>query len=216
MKSGVSDKLDAFFSRYAVRNYPKGQILVHSGDEPAFIFYLVSGRVRQYNVSFRGDEVVLNVFKPGAFFPMLPVLSKRPNQYFFETETETQAYLAPPGDTIAFLKDNPDVLLDLLARVYSGMDGVLGRMYHLMSGSAKSRILYELLIECRRFGVKNKEGGYTIAINEGDLAGRAGLTRETVSREVRKLGQDGLIIAGRKGIAISDIDLLEQKLSAEV
>lgn len=216
MATAVSKKLDSHFSQYKLREYPKGQILIHSGDDPELIYYLISGKVRQYDVSCRGDEIIVNVFKPGAFFPMLPVLSGRPNHYFFEAETEVKAHLAPLEETIIFLKSNPDALFDLLTRVYIGLDGFLGRIFHLMSGSAKSRVLYELLIECRRFGEQNKDGGYSIAINEGDLAGRAGLSRETVSREIKKIGRDGFIKVSRKGILISDVKLLEMSLATEI
>ena len=53
----VADKVQKHFSQYRFRKYPKGQILIHSGDEPEHIYYLVSGKVRQYDVSYRGDEI---------------------------------------------------------------------------------------------------------------------------------------------------------------
>ena len=43
------------------------------------------------------------------------------------------------------LQANPDVVYDLLTRLYRGLDGLLGRMSQLMAGSAKSRLMYELL-----------------------------------------------------------------------
>jgi CRP-like cAMP-binding protein len=209
-------KVKQHFSQFNLRKYPKGQILIHAGDAPQQIYYLVSGKVRQYDLSYRGDEIIVNVFKPGAFFPMLPALTKAPNQYFFDAETEIEVHLAPLDETVEFLKSNPDVLFDLLTRVYKGLDGILGRMFHLMSGSANSRILHELIIECRRFGVMNKDGSYNLSINEVELAGRAGLTRETVSREIQKVGRDGLIKVSRKGIVVTDLHAIERRLGVEV
>jgi len=99
-----------------------------------------------------------------------------------------------------------------LTRVYTGLDGLLGRMAHLMAGSAKSRLMYELIIECRRFGEKNKDGSCLININETDVASRAGLSRETVSREIQKLRKDNLLRPAQKGILINDLDQFEKKL----
>jgi len=53
-------------------------------------------------------------------------------------------------------------------RVYSGTDGLIGRLAHLMAGTARSRVLYELLIECRRFG-QPRGMGAAVALSESDL-----------------------------------------------
>ncbi len=89
MTSAVSSKIDQFFRTYPQRSYPKGQILVFAGEEPEHVFYITKGRVRQYDVSYRGEEVIVNVFKPPAFFPMSWAINKTPNKYFFKTETDT-------------------------------------------------------------------------------------------------------------------------------
>lgn len=172
--------------------------------------------MRKYDVSYRGDEVVVNVFKPPAFFPMSWAINRTPNKYFYKTETITELHIVPADDAVAFLKANPDVMFDLLSRIYRGMDGLLGRVVHLMSGSAKSRLLYELIIECRRFGKKNSDGSYLLETSEVDLAARSGLSRETVSREMNKIKKDGLVSIGKKGIGIKDLAALEKKIGIAI
>jgi CRP/FNR family transcriptional regulator len=216
MTSTVTNKIERHFSKYPKRSYPKGQILVFADENPEHIFYIVEGSVRQYDVSYRGDEVIVNIFRPPAFFPMSWAINRTPNKYFYKTESETELHIVPVDDTLNFVKDNPDVLLDLLSRIYKGMDGLLGRVVHLMSGSAKSRLLYELIIECRRFGKKNKNGSYNLAVSEVDLAARSGLSRETVSREIHKLKTDGLVDVSSKGIVANNLESLEKKIGVEL
>lgn len=79
------------------------------------------------------------------------------------------------------------MLYDLLSRVYRGVDGLLGRLTHLMASSARTRLVYELVVEGERFGTEREDGAITLDINEKDLGARAGLSRETVSREAHKL-----------------------------
>lgn len=210
MASVVAAKVDKFFSKYPKRSYPKGQILVFADESPEHIYYIVKGSVRKYDVSYRGDEVVLNVFKPPAFFPMSWAINNSPNKYFYKAETDTELHIVPTAEALIFIKDNPDVMLDLLSRLYKGMDGLLGRMVHLMSGSAKSRLLYELVIESRRFGKKNSDGGIQLSVSEGDLAGRTGLSRETVSREIHKLKNQDLVSLKHSGIIVKDIAAIEE------
>ncbi len=210
MPSAVEVKIFKEFSKYPRRSYPKGQILIFADETPEHVFYIIKGRVRMYDVSYRGEEVIVNLFKPPAFFPISEAINHLPNKYFYKTETQADIFIVPVDAALKFIKDNPDVLFDLVSRVYRGMEGLLSRMVHLMSGSAKSRILYELLIECRRFGSMNKDGSCDLDISEVDLAARAGMTRETVSREMKKIKTEGLVVISPQGIKVKNIKTLEK------
>lgn len=216
MTTEVAQKIQDFFENYPIRKFSKGQILIYAGDNPPAIQYLVSGKVQQYDISYRGDEVVVNIYQPPAFFPMSWAVNKTPNRYFFQTVTETEIRQAPPEDVLQFLMDNPDVMLDLLSRLYSGMEGLLRRMAHLMGGSASSRLLYELLIECKRFGKPEKDGAYRLEVNESELATRTGMSRETVSRQISKLKEQGLLEVSRKGLLLRDVEAIEHKLGSSL
>jgi len=216
MPSDVAEKIEQHFSKYPRRSYPKGQILVFADESPEHIFYIVSGKVRKYDVSYRGDEVVVNIFKPPAFFPMSWAINHTPNRYFYKTEEPTELHVVPVNDALEFVKSNPDVMFDLLSRIYKGMDGLLGRMVRLMSGTAKSRLLYELIIECRRFGQKQGNESYALTTSEVDIAARSGLSRETVSREMRKISDQGLVKVQHNGIVVNDLAALEKILGSEI
>ncbi|MEK7599626.1 MAG: Crp/Fnr family transcriptional regulator [Patescibacteria group bacterium] len=216
MASEIEQKIAKHFDKYPLRSYPKGQILVFAGEDPEHIFYLIKGKVRQYDVSYRGDEVVVNVFMPPAFFPMSWAINKTPNKYFLKTEADTELRVIPSEDALEFIKSNPDVMLDLLSRLYRGVDGLMGRMVHLMSGTANSRLIYELIIECRRSKKNDEHASYDLTTNESGMAARSGLSRETISREMHKLKAEGLVKVTSKGIVVKDLAKLEQKLGAEI
>jgi len=212
MDTTVTNTVELFFSQYRLRKYSKGQILILNGDDTDFVYYLTSGRVKQYDITYRGDEIILNVFKPPAFFPMSLAINKTSNLYTFEAETDVELRQAPADDVVQFLKNSPEVTFDLLSRVYRGLDGLLGRMTYLMSGSAKGRLMYEILIACRRFGKQTTGGSCIIEMNETDLAARAGLTRETVSREMKKLIDDNLVALQHGKVTVKNIPQFEEKL----
>ncbi len=211
MTSATSDKLDSFFSKYPLRAYQKGQVLIHAGDNPQHIFYIVKGKVRVYDISHRGDEVIVHAYDAGAFFPMAWVITGIDNRFFYDVEETVEVRIAPPHEVIAFLHAHPDLLVDLLTRVYTKVDGLLDKMMNLMTGSAFRRVLYELVVECRRFGKKSDEG-CIIMLNEQDIASRAGLSRDTLSRELKKVVRESLVRVTRSGIVISDFDKLRAKL----
>lgn len=216
MNPEVSQKIDNFFSQYPKRSYDRGQILVFANESPDHVYYIVSGKIRMYATSYRGDEVIVNIFKQPAFFPMSWALNDTPNNYFYKTEEASVLHVVPREAAVQFLEQNPDVALDLLHRVYRGVDGLLGRLVHLMSRTAKNRLLYELIIECTRFGTKQADGSYHLTVNESDLAARSGMSRETVSREFSKLKEHGWVSAAGKGIIVHDFAALQTAHGPEV
>lgn len=212
MDETIQHELDKFFARYPLRQMGSHEILVQANEEPEGIFYLVSGQVRQYDISLQGSEIVVNVFKPPAFFPMSWAVTGMPNRYFFEAASEVTVRVAPAAATVRFLYENPAVMFDLLRRVYSGVEGLQRRMAHLMGGTAKTRVVFELLIECKRFGTRQPDGSYTIDIHEDELARRSGMTRETVNRELARLKRQRLVSVSRRQLIVRDLSLLEQVL----
>lgn len=211
MQTAAGNKVETFFKAYPLRKYPKGQIIIYAREGTDLVYYLTKGKVKTYDISYRGDEVILNLYKPPAFFPMSIALNHADNTYFYETEEDSEVRCAPATEVVAFLEANPDVTFDLLRRLYRGLDGLMGRISHLMAGSAHSRILYELLLEARRFGTERPDGGYTLGLSEKDLGARAGLSRETVNRELHKLKEQGLITVGRNDMVIPDLARIAAK-----
>ena len=212
----MASKVEAFFGRFLLKQAGVDEVLIRAGEDPPGIFYLVSGQVKEYDISGQGNEVVVNVYKPPAFFPMSWAINQTPNRYFFETITPSSFRQAPAEQTLAFLKANPDVVFDLLSRVYSGTNGLLRRMAHLMGSSARTRLLFEILIECRRLGRQKLDGSWAVKIHENELANRAGLSRETVSRELTKIKELDLVDVDHSGISIKDPDKLEEALGDDL
>jgi CRP-like cAMP-binding protein len=217
MSSEPASAIKAFFSEYSAASFKKGALLLSPGEKVNNIFYLEKGTVTQYDINASGNEVVVNVFKTGAFFPMSGALNQQVNQYyFFETSAAAEIRIASASDVVSFVEAHPEVALDLLKRVYRGTDGLLRRMAHLMGGSAKSRLLFELVNAGYRFGKRNSDGKIIIPLNEGDIAKRSGLSRETVSRTMRSLKTSHLVSVTSDGLIINDLADLEALLGADL
>lgn len=92
------------FSKYRLRKYAKGQVLILNGEDTDYIYNLVSGKVKEYDVSYRGDEIILNVFKPPAFFPMSLAINKVTNPYIYEAETDIEIRQAPADEVVVLSK----------------------------------------------------------------------------------------------------------------
>jgi len=202
MQDSIHSKVTTFFSAYSKRIYQKNDMIIFADDTVPPIYFLESGLVAQYDISEAGDRITLNTFKPAAFFPVSSVLNAIPNRYFFEATTAVAARRAPAQEVLAFLQNNPDVVLDLLSRVYRGTDGLLRQLMQLKSGTAANRLLLELAILADRFGEHTDDGSLRVRITESQLAQQTGLARETVSRELAALKEQNLVDTSKRGIVL--------------
>ena len=183
-----------FFAAYPERAYAKGELLLRPGDS-GIVYYIESGVVVQYDISERGEKLVVNTYKPGSFLYLPNLLGQSDINFFFEASEQVVARRAPSRDVAAFIAQQPGVAYDTLVRLTHGTDGLLRRLAGTMAGGAEARVLQELKLLQARF--PRAEGKVAITIVE--LAAQTGLARETVSRAVKKLRETGAVnVAGGK------------------
>lgn len=206
MDATVITKLDIFFGKYTQVKGKKGDIFIHAEEEPAGIFYLKKGLVRQYTVTAKGEELTVNIFKPPSFFPMMWAVNNTENLFYFEAMDDVELWRAPKDQVLDFIKHDSEILFDLLSRVYRGVDGVLARITYLMSGNARAKIIFTILNMYYRFGQNEQH------ITHKELAAISGTTRETFSREIKKLEHEGLIVTTKGIYTIPDVPKLETEL----
>lgn len=213
----ATEKANQFFAKYRERHFSKGQIIVFPGEENKEVHYLTKGKIKKYSVNYKGDEIILTIFRPGSFVPVSQAIDQKSiNRFYYAADTEITSHVAPKEEVYKMLLENPDVMMALLHRVNRGLDEFLGRAVSLMASSALSRVAYEIYIEAKRFGITEPDGNCFIDVNERSIAARTGLTRETVNREIRKLKDLNAVIVERRGLIIKDLQLLEKKLYKEL
>lgn len=204
----IQKKVREFFQEFPVEEYRKGDIIIFANMNLSSVFYIETGTVVEYDIAAKGARTILNTFKPAAFFPMSNAVNGINTPYFFEAERTTKVRRAPADRVVKFVKQNPDVLYDLLQRTYRGTDGLLARMSEIMHGDAESQIMRELEIISLRFGSDPDEDGARLhrKVFEIELAERTGLARETVSRAIQRLKSKGIIQIKRGRYVLSKKD----------
>ncbi len=212
-----SVKLELFFKEKRHFSYSKGDTILHAGDEPRGVFYLIRGYVRLYSISKEGEELTLIIFKPQDFFPMMWVINNTPQDYYLEAMTNCELYRAHREEFITFMKRESDVEFDLLGKILTRLGGLLSRMEYLAFGNAHQKVASILLICAERFGTEHKnETVVQVPLTHKDIADLVGVTRETASIEIKKLERKGLIaFHGRRVIVKNKPALRHESLLEE-
>jgi CRP-like cAMP-binding protein len=209
MNLSTHEAIDNFFENHPVQKYRRGQVLILPGEGTDYAYYLVRGRMKVYDISYRGDEITIDIFKEPAIFPLSLILNQSSTRYIYEADSDIELRRAPATEMLDFLGANAEMTLDLLSHLYDRLDDVIDRMVHLVARSAKSRIVHELIVMCGQLGDARIGGGYSLSMTEKELGAKIGLSRETVSREMRSLKEKGLLQISHKHIIVSNLNRLQ-------
>lgn len=213
MEPAIQKKLNIFFSQHKQQKFKKGEILIRADSQPSGILYLTKGTVKQYAISAQGVEQILTIYKPFSFFPMTWAINNSINTHYFEALSEVTVWNAPKDAVVTFIKKEPEILYDLLSRLYRGMGTLLSRIEYFMTGSAYQKVVFTILNTAARFGERHSEtDGVILHTTHKEIAAFSGLTKETISRESRKLQKQGLIENKNHVILIKNMQKLEAEL----
>lgn len=208
-----TQKLENFFEKRKPFYYKKGETILHRGDLPQGVLFLKSGYARLESISKEGKEMTLVIYQPGELFPVVwAFFGQKPSIYNLEALTNCEIVRAPREEFLDFIKENPDVLFDVTKHIITRFQLALKRMEYLAFGNASSKLASILLICGRNYGVtKDGQTELQIPLTHKDIANLVGVTRETVSIELKKFDRRGLIGYSKKLIILRDINALEQE-----
>lgn len=201
-----------FFHQFKLLFYKKHEVILRADTFPHGVSYLQKGYVRDYAISRNGEELSLIIFKPGDFFPLQWALNDKHEAHNLEAMTPVELYRAPKEQFTSYLRQHPEVFLNSTYEIVTRMGGLMDRMEHLVFGNAYERVASILYILAERFGHKDKSTMIIpIPLAHRSIAALVGMTRETVSVEMKKLQEKDIIRADGRFIHITDMDKLQKE-----
>ena len=206
------EKLKKFFSQFKTIHYRKGETLLRPGEMPQGINFLKKGYVRLYSLSYEGKDLTLVFYKPGEFFPVVWSLTGIRSVYYFEALSPVEIERASKEEFSKFINENIDVFKEVNHHIIHRFQMALKRMEYLVFGNANSKLASILLICSRDFGIDTPKGKeIQIPFTHKDIAAILGVTRETVSIELKKFEKMRFIEYNSRNIVIKDEKALEKE-----
>lgn len=210
MDTKTLEKLFDHFSKHRYVTYKKGDIIYRPNDGIDHISFIKSGYVRLYTVNKNGEEATLDVFKPVFYLTLLYAMTDTQNHYYFEAVTPVELWKAPRQETLAFIRNDAEVMYSLMRSIMSGLKSTMMNLEVLISGDSYAKICGLLTSFALQYGEKTEQGIRISHQTTHKLIGSlTGLTRETVTSQLDKITKDGLISRESKHITILDFDRLK-------
>ena len=184
------------------RTIAKGQTVAWQGEAPSQVVNVVGGLFKLTASTSDGREQILGTVGPGAFIGRI---DGRANAFSAVALAPAEVCLFPRETFIAFAADHPEIGAEMLERALQDLDRARRWLLMLGRGSAIERVAALLL----DFAEASPGQRHTFALSRGQMADLAGLTIETVSRQLGKLKRAGMIAVPERDLfEIRDADTL--------
>jgi CRP/FNR family transcriptional regulator len=196
--------LAAFAATGRHRRLARGQTLMWEGDAPALVVNVISGVLKLTNVGASGDEQIVGLVWP-ADFAGSPFGA--PMKASVTALTDSEVCLFARAEFETFLDTHHDLALALLRRTFVALDQMRDLMGMLGRRSAGQRVAGLLLALAKTGGVETDR--ISLPLSRQEMADLLGLTIETVSRQLGRLSDDGVIaLPDRRSVVVRQQDRL--------
>ncbi len=196
------------------RSLARGETLVHAGDRAPICANIQRGLMKIRHINPAGQEVIVGLLWPGDFVGT-PFAGVRPLPAVHDIVALTPVSLCqfPQARVERTMAAHPAMERALLARTLTELGAVRTRLSRLARATALARVAGFVTESAHRSGGDDGEAVTTIELplSRGEMADLLGLTIETVSRQMTRLKNAGVIgLPGGRRVEIHDPDALAE------
>ena len=187
------------------RTYPKNSVIVFEDDPGDALYVVVTGQVKVVLTAEDGREVILSVRDQGDFFGEMSLIDDEPRSAHVIAMEDARLLVLRREDFQKCLTDIPQIAVGLLRAMCTRLrqaDDKIGGLVLLDVPGRVARLLLDMADE-------NDGVQITKRVTHHMIAQMIGSSRETVSRTMRNMVDNGLITASRKMITIQNREALE-------
>ena len=190
----------------------KGSILFAEGDEGDHLYVIVEGKLKLGTSSGDGRENLLSILGPGEMFGELSLFDPGPRTSTATAVTDAKLLSLGQEKLIPWLAVNPNVSLQLLARLAQRLRRTNEAVGDLVFSDVPGRVAKALIDLGERFGKQTDEGLFVHHdLTQEELAQLVGASRETVNKALADFaGRNWLKLDGR-AVLITDFERLSKR-----
>lgn len=194
-----------------------GQIGARTKVEEVRFSLILSGTYRVVVLSTGGGCVTLRSVGPGDHFGEMGILANRaPGNWALIADQPGDVLYMSHADLSEVLDRVPDLRTGLLYAIATQAAKWAERIFELATLSPRARLLAELVRLADVRGHPGPQVTLTLAPTHDALASQIGITREAVSRHMKLLRKEGLVVSGRRKIILNDLPRLRALVNGEI
>lgn len=202
----TNDELIDIILMTGSKSFDKDENIFFEGDKSDTLYIINEGKIKLYKSTKSGKEQILHILSEGEFFGELNLV--KAGEYHFNARAITPVKLCTltNEDMKNIVLTRPEIGLKVLEVLGERLSKLETMVQTLATNDAEVR-LASLLIQLSEENGKRTPQGIEIRvpISREDMSNLTGVARETISRKLKKLQEQGIIkVIGNRKIIILD------------
>lgn len=190
------NELRSFYRNFPTVKFEKGEIFIHQGEKPKYVFAIRAGVVESYNLTRGGDYRTNSYNIADDIVPLSWAFSKTAEAlFYYRAYTDCELWMIKKQDFLMKLIESHRFLDAVLERTLNSYVGSKLHVDALSRQHGYTKLLYIFRYLSLLYGRESESGESKIQIplTQQDIANLSGLTRETTTIEINKLKSRGII-----------------------
>lgn len=195
--------INRFLSYCRVRTVPSKTVMIHAGDLPDVLYYIVDGSVEVMIEDEDGNEMVLAYLNKGQFFGEMGLFYEQPTRSAWvrtRTESEIAEMTYPRFRQIA--SESPGLVFELATQLATRLDRTNRKLGDLAFVDVTGRVAHAIMDLCNEPDAMTHPDGMQIKVSRQELSRLVGCSREMAGRVLKVLEEQGLVTASGKTIVV--------------
>jgi CRP/FNR family transcriptional regulator len=198
------DELREFKKVIIEKHFRRNETILFEDDTSKFMYFIRSGKVKVVKMLAEGKEHILAIHGKGESFGEMGILDGRTAPATVIALEDSNISLIKKDDFRCHLLKNEKVMQEIILMLCSRLREAWLRLEVLNINKAESRIRESLKLIGLQYGIKEQRGTMiTLKLTHKEISEYASLSRETVSRHLKRLVKnDEIEIINRKNILL--------------
>ncbi len=205
-----AEEREKILAQCTTRRYLKGEQIIRAKERNDNMYFIALGRVRVTLFSKEGREVNFANLEEGENFGEVSVIDGKPRSAGVIALTKTDIIIMPPQVFRRMFHQNPAVAMELLLQLTAMIRRLCTRIFEYSTIGVSNRIHAELLRLAREHLDLDGVARIPHMPTHAQFASRVSCHREAVSRELKALENDGVLVKKNRKIIIPQIRRLQE------
>jgi CRP/FNR family cyclic AMP-dependent transcriptional regulator len=195
--------VQAFVAQAHKKSYPPKHTLIHAGDEPQSLFYILEGSVSILLEDENGREIVLAYLNPGDFFGEMCLFPEQQTRTAI-VRTRSPTLVAEIGYQAfrGFVRQYPEIMFEVAGQLSARLRDTSRRLGDLAFLDVAGRLAHALLDLSKKPDAQPNARGVLVKVSRQELARIVGCSREMAGRVLKKLEEDGMVASQGRSILV--------------
>lgn len=209
--SSLSDReFDLLLTYATTKRVKKRAFLCRRGDPGLQLFAVMEGRLRVVGEGGDGREVIFNYMDPGDVIGEISLLDAQPRSASVEAVEDSTLLALHRRDLLPFFERNPKAAMRLASVLAERLRRISELVEDRVFLGLPSRLAKKLLALAQRYGKETAQGLLIdLKLPQHELGELVGTSRESINKQLRQWGEEGLVHVDGGYVTLADRGRLE-------